>query len=137
VTVYDQALPSQADPREAALAMLLQRASIQGDRGDSTQMMTDTLGRVDMGRAGRVRDMWVARQGADESAGGAYYSALQAAAGGSGSGGGSGTAAGPAPVPTRPNYQFPGLAPPVAAQPVRSGRTPVRRGGNPFKRWVE
>lgn len=87
------------DVRSAALARLLERADLYGDRGDSTKTLTDLLNGVDMGGAGRAADSWATRQRVLTDTGNTYTEQMAAAlkamrakmsSGGGGRGGGSG-----------------------------------------------
>lgn len=97
-----QAAPTGMAPdvRQDALARLLGRAEMYGDRGDSTKTITDLLMGVDMGRAGRASGMWDARNAGLAASGEQYLAgtadalkaqrAKRASGSGSRSGGGGG-----------------------------------------------
>lgn len=67
------------DARQAAYDELLKAAAKRGDAGASTSMTEDILNGVDMGRAGRMADLWNARNTAGQSAADAELSAYATA----------------------------------------------------------
>lgn len=72
-------LPTSGDPRQAALQMLLDKASLYGDQGASTATIQSILGGVDMGRADRVGQMYATRQKQLQDSASTYLDALSAA----------------------------------------------------------
>jgi hypothetical protein len=147
---YDKALPGADTPdlKAAALDMLLTRATQMGDRGASTQVITDTLNRVPMGRAQGMTDAWKSYMDSTAATDAAYRAAL-ARAGGGGGGGRRGIgsvvpppppATAPAPItlaaPARP-VSFPGVQ--SAGQRVIAAtrrRTPPRGGTGPVRSYL-
>jgi|GEM_PF-2862709 len=71
--------PAADDVRGQALASLLARAAKYGDRGDSTQTITDLLNGVDMGGADRAKGEWETRQRVLTDTGARYTTQLAAA----------------------------------------------------------